>query len=252
VKLVPWKFVTSSIEVEVKYKKAANKLLAPTPKILMRTEDGLLVKERRVVKDRRFMWQGKELASETKFVDPETGEQVPSSEVTEVLEHFGYTRFDANGEEVDKEDIRYFVVKEDGTETAVKPFERFKVLDIPEENWIPSTAIDRFLIKSVYEIFSDKKDVIRELFEEAEKRLKNDQIGMAAWSWGKFKQCYCFVVPYIAEGKFGWLVKFTEEEPELQHQEDIPAKVKIPIREVPTLKSLPPVQALVVVAKRRK
>jgi len=249
---VPWKFVTNSIEVEVKYKKAANKLLAPSPKIVMRTEDGLLVKERQVVKKGRFTWKGKELASETKFVDPETGEQVPSSEVTEILEHFGYARFDPNGEEVDKEDICYFVEKEDGTEMAVKPFERFKVLDIPEENWIPSTTIDRFLIKSVYEIFSDKKSVITELFEEAEKRLKNDQIGMSAWSWGKFKQCYCFVVPYVAEGKFGWLVKFTEEEPELQHQQDVPAKVKIPIREVPTLKSLPPVQALVVVAKSRK
>ena len=251
-KIVPWKFVTPNIEVEVKYKKTRNKLLAPSPRIQMRTENGLLVKERRVVKDRRFMWKGKELASETKFVDPDTGEQVPTSEVTEILEHFGYTRFDAEGKEVDKEDIRYFVVKEDGTETAVKPFDRFDALNIPEENWVPSTTIDRFLIKSVYEIFSDKKDVIRELFEEAEKRLKNDQIGIAPWSWGKFKQCYAFAVPYLVGGQFGWLVKFTEEEPELQHQQDIPTKVKIPIREVPTLKSLPPVQALVVVAKSRK
>lgn len=207
----------------------------------------------RVVKDRTFLWKGKgkKLATETKYIDTETGEEVPSSEVLEILEHYGYSNLDDKGNEVEKEMTYHFAETPEGVK-MVRPFDRSNVLNIPEENWIPSTSIDRFLIKSVYEIFSDKKQVIRELFEEAEKRLKNDQIGMASWSWGKFKQCYCFVVPYVTEGMFGWLVKFTEEEPELQHQEDIPAKVKLPIRKVPTLKSLPPVQALVVVAKRRK
>lgn len=250
---MPWKFKTPNIEVEVSYKKCPNKLLAPTPKIIMRTEDGAFVKHVRVVRDRKFIWKGKgkELATETKFINPETGEQVPSSEVLEVLEHYGYMNLDPNGKEVENDDVLHFIVAEDG-EKQVKPFPRSNILNIPKENWVPSTSINGYLIESVYEIFSEKKAVMRELFAEAERRLKKDQIGVTSWSWGKFKQCYAFAVPYITGGQFGWLVKFTEEEPELQHQQDIPAKVKIPIREVPTLKTLPPVQALVIASKRKK
>lgn len=249
---MPWKFITPNIECEVKYKKAPNKLLAPPPKIIMRTEDGLLVTQVRVVADKKFMWKGRELATETKFIDPETGKQVSSSEVTEALEHYKYKLFNENGEEVEKDDLFHFEVQEDGSESGVKPFDRSNVIDISEENWVPSTCIDEFLILSVYEIFSDKKAVIRELFKEAETRLKKDQIGIATWSWGGFKQIYAFVCPYMKEGEFGWLVKFSDTQPELVHSQEIPTKAKVPIREVPTLKSLPPVQALVVAAKRKK
>lgn len=62
VKTLPWTFGTPNIECEVKYKKAPNKLLAPPPKIRMRTEDRLLVSQVRVVADRKFMWKAKELA----------------------------------------------------------------------------------------------------------------------------------------------------------------------------------------------
>ncbi len=270
---MPWKFVTPNIEVEVSYKKAPNKLLAPKPPISMRTwdpdrlvvevdENGFIgeiyrkltpVTSVRVVKDRKFLWKGKgkTLATETRYVDPETGEEVPSSEVLEILEHYGYMNLDDKANEVEKEMIYHFAETLEGVK-MVRPFERSKVLHIPEENWVPAVSIEGYLIKSVYEIFSDKKDVVRMLFEEAEKRLKQDQIGITGWSWGGFNQCYAFAVPYIAEGKFGWLVKFTEEKPMLLHKQDIPAKVKIPIKEVPTLKTLPPVQALVVAAKSRK
>jgi len=249
--LVPWKLKTSSIDVEVKYKKAPNKLLSPPPMIHMRTEDGSAVEQVRVVADKKFMWHGKALATEIKFLDPETQQPVPSSEVTETLEHYIYKSFDEKGAEVKSEDILYFAEQPDGSEQQVRPYTRANVLEIPEENWVPSTVIDDFLIDSVYEIFSDDKAVIQQLYEEAERRLKKDQIGIVTWSWGGFKSLYAFVVPVVREGQFVWLVKFTENQPELQHLQDIPAKQKIPIREVPTLKTLPPVQALIVEVKTK-
>lgn len=270
---MPWKFITPNIECEVSYKKAPNKLLAPKPPVYMRTwdpaslvvevdENGFIgeiyrkltpVTNVRVVKDRKFLWKGKgrTLATETEYIDTETGERVPSSEVLEILEHYGYRNLDDKGNEVEKEIIYHFAETPEGVK-MVRPFNRSNILDIPEENWVPSTCIDEFLILSVYEIFSDKKAVIRELFAEAERRLKKDQIGITAWSWGGFKQGYAFVCPYMKEGKFGWLVKFSDTQPELVHSQEIPTKVKVPIREAPTLKTLPPVQALVVAAKRKK
>lgn len=250
--LVPWKLKTPTIDVEIKYKKAPNKLLSPPPIIRMRTEDGSVVEQVRVVADRKFVRKGKTLATETRFIDPETQQPVPSSEVTEILEHYKYKNFDEAGAEVERDDILYFAVQPDGSEQQVRPYLRSKVLDIPEENWVPSTVIDDFLIDGIYELFSDEKDVIQQLYEEAERRLKKDQIGIVTWSWGGFKSLYAFVVPVVREGQFVWLVKFTENQPELQHLQDIPAKPKIPIREVPTLKTLPPVQALVVEVKRKK
>lgn len=245
-----WRFITANMDVICKYKKAPNKLLAPQPKLKMRTEEGVLVKSVRVVTDSKFLWKGKVLATETKLIDSETGERVASSEALEILEHFQYKNLDADGKEIDKEDICYFTVQEDGSETQVKAFARSNMLNIPEENWIPSLAIEGFLIDSVYELFSEKKDVARELFAEAERRLKKDQIGVTTWSWGGFKQVYAFLCPFVREGQFVWLVKFSEYQPEYVQLQEIPTKAKVPLKEIPTLKTLPPVQALVVVSRK--
>jgi len=249
---VPWRFITPNVDVEVKYKKAPNKLLSPPPIIRMRTEDGSTVEQVRVVADRKFIRNGKPVATDIRFIDPETQQPVPSSEVIETLEHYQYKNFDEHGAEVKSEDILYFAEQPDGSEQQVRPYTRSNVLEIPEENWVPSTVIDDFLIDSVYEIFSDDKAVIQQLYEEAERRLKKDQIGIVTWSWGGFKSLYAFVVPVVREGQFVWLVKFTENQPELQHLQDIPAKQKIPIREVPTLKLLPPIESLIIVSKKQK
>jgi hypothetical protein len=37
-------------------------------------------------------------------------------------------------------------------------------------------------------LYSTKEEVIRKLYEEAERRLKNDQVGVATFSFGGFEQ----------------------------------------------------------------
>jgi hypothetical protein len=77
-------------------------------------------------------------------------------------------------------------------------------------------------------------------------------VGIATFSFGGFQSYYIFLVPYVKEGKFGWLVKFTSRKTMPNYSMDIPVKAKIPIREVPTLQVLPPIQALVATAKKKK
>jgi len=265
---LPWTFKTPNIECEVSYKKAPNKLLAPKPKLLMRTEEGLLVTKKRVVEARSFILNGKEI--QAKIVNAETGEDLPEAQLIELLEHYQYRLLDENlclieqdtkkgiYERVLEDGSRQLIgvfniqVLEDGKEQPVARFKRSNVLDLDETKWVPSLCIEPFLIQSVYEIYSENLAVQRQLYEEAEKRLKADQIGITSWSWGGFDQCYAFVLPLVREGKFVWLVKFTNEEPEYQHLTDIPSKVKIPIKEAPTLERLPPVQLLVAVDRRRR
>jgi len=246
------RFRTSNIDVEVKLKKARNALLIPKPPIKLKVS-GVPVEEVRVVTDRKFVWNGKALATETKFIDPDTKKEVQSSEVLEVLDHYSYKFLDAKGNEVDREKIEYFAVQPDGSEVQVKPFERTDIFDIPEENWVPYTSIEKFRIINVYELYGEKDDIIHQLYEEAERRLKADQVGITTYSFGNgFVQYYAFLVPILCDGKFVWLVKLSDTIDEYAHLTDIPSKVKIPMREVPTLKTLPPVQALIVPTKKKK
>jgi len=256
------RFQTSTLDVEVKYKKAGNELLVPKPKIVMRTEDGKLVEEVRVVADSRFQWNGKNLASEIRLIDPDTGNQVPSSEVLEILEHYAYKYLDEDGKEIEKVKdeegrlvlpVLYYAVQEDGSEEECSPFPRTEVIDLRNEDyWVPSTSIDGFEFDSVYEIFSDSPMVAKRLFEEAEKRLKADQIGITTFSWGGFIQYYAFLCPLLKDGKFVWLLKLSATKLLYNHLQEPPEKLKIPIREAPTLKTLPPVLAMVAVAKKKK
>ena len=149
--------------------------------------------------------------------------------------------------------IEYYYVDEKGEEHVVRPFERTTVLDIPEQNWVPSTSIDAFLITSIYELFTDKKTDIVKLWEEAEKRLKEDTVGVTTFSHGRgFQNYYAFLVPVVQNGKFVWLLKLTDTKIRLNHLADIPAKGKIPIREAPTLETLPPIQMVISPVKRKK
>jgi len=246
----------------VKNKKAGNELLVPKPKIIMRTEDGKLVEEVRVVTDNRFQWNGKNLASEIRLIDPDTGKQVPSSEVLEILQHYGYKYLDEDGNEIKKVKdekgrlvlpVLYYAVQDDGSEEECSPFPRTDVIDLRNEDyWVPSTSIDGFEFDSIYEIFSDSPIVAKQLFEEAEKRLKADQIGITTFSWGGFIQYYAFLCPLLKDGKFVWLMKLSGTKLLYNHLQEPPEKIKVPIREAPTLKTLPPVQALVAVAKKKK
>lgn len=250
---MPLRFVTPEIDIEVQYKKAGNQLLVPTPPIVLKM-DGTPIQEVRVIVEKYYLWKGKgvQLASLIKLVNPEDEKEVSSSEVLEILDRYSYKYIDAKGNEVDKKSLQYFAVQPDGTEEQVKPFERTDKIEVPEENWIPSTSIEDFEISNVYELYSTKEEITRELCEEAEKRMNKDQIGIATFSFGGFQSYYVFLVPYFKNGKFGWLLKFSDRKTECNYSMDIPAKVKVPIREVPTLQTLPPIQALIVTTKKKK
>jgi len=246
------RFKTSTFDVEVKYKNAGNELLIPVPEIRMRTVDGKLVEKVRVVAQNKFQWHGKNLASEIRYIDPDTQQQVPSSEVMEILDNFKYKYLAEDGALLKEEEVVYYAIQPDGSEKEVSPYPRTSLIEIPEENWVPSTAIDAFLITNVYEIYSDDKKTALQLFEEAEKRLKADQIGIATFSFSGFKLYYVFLVPMFKDGKFVWLMKFTEQKLAYNHLQEPPVAVKVPIREAPTLQTLPPIQALVAVAKKKQ
>jgi len=248
------RFKTPNIDVEVSYKKAENKLMVQTPKIVTRA-NGADVSLFRIVQDKKYLWKGKEVEANVKFRDPETGMEVSSSEVLEVLQKYRYAHINMHGETVDPRDIQYYALQPDGTEVEVEPFSRTTVIEIPEQNWVPAANIGDFIYTSVYELMPkmkkgqvvSKKDLIA-LWKEAELRWKKDQVGITTFSWGNgFIQYYAFVSPIIKEGKFGWTMKLTNTQVAYNYLQPIPEKVEI--KELPTLKTLPPVQALIAVAK---
>jgi hypothetical protein len=246
------RFKTSTFDLEVKYKPAGNELLIQEPQIRMRTVDGKIVEKQRVVARNRFQWQGKNLAVDIKLIDPETQKEVPLSEALEILDNFKYKYLAEDGSELKEEEMVYYAKQPDGTEKEVSPYPRTDVINIPDENWVPSTSIETFLITNVYEIFSEDKKVAIQLFEEAEKRLKADQVGITTFSFGGFKAYYVFLCPMFKDGKFVWLMKFTEQKLAYNHLQEPPVAVKVPIREAPTLQTLPPIQAVVVVSADKK
>lgn len=242
----------------MKYKKAPNPLVVPKPQIAMRDYDGKPVEKIRVVADNRFTLKGKELRVEMRLFDPETNEEVKPSAAINQVAKYKYQYINNEGrilEKIKNEEgkevwpINYFAVKPDGTEEQVSPFKRTNLIDIPEENWIPSTAVDDFIIDKVYEIFGDNPISIKKLYEEAERRMKADQIGITTFSFGGFSQSYAFLCPYFQQGQFVWLMKLSKAKLGTNHLQDPPTEAKIPIVEAPTLKTLPPLQALVLTAK---
>jgi len=247
------RFKTSTFEIDIKYKPAGNELLIPEPQIRMRTVDGKLVEKARVVAKNRFTWQGKNLAVDIKLIDPDTQKEVPVSEALEILDNYKYKYLAEDGGELQEEEVAYYAVQPDGSEKEVSPYPRTDIIEIPDENWVPSTSIEGFLITSVYEIFTEeKRDAIR-LFEEAEKRLKADQIGITTFSWGHgFKSYYVFLCPLFKDGKFVWLMKFTDQKLAYNHLQDLPTAPKTPLRQAPVLETLPPPQVIVLATKRKK
>lgn len=240
------------MDVEVKDKPAGNELLVPEPVIRMRTPDGKLVQKVRTVAKKTFQHHGKNLAVDVKLVDPETQKEVPMSEALEILDNYQYKYVDEQGNVLKEDDCLYYAMQEDSSEKEVSPFDRTQVLDIPDENWVPATVQDDFLLTNIYEVFSDDPKVARALFEEAEKRLKADQVGITTFSHGRgFKSYYAFLVPLFKEGKFVWLMKLTDQKLAYNHMQEPPVAAKVPIREAPTLQTLPPVQVLVVTTKKK-
>ena len=209
---VKMQFVTQKMTVEVKYKKVSEKQLVASPVILKRHEGQL-------VETKRVMLNG------------------------ELLEGFQYKLFREDGKEVQKNDIQYFQVTEAGTEQAVRPFSRTKIIKVVKE--VPAASVDNFLIHSYYELFHKDEAETSALYEEALRYFKEDLAGICLFSWGNgFLQYYGVVAPVMQDGKFVWVMKLTQTKIQYQHMMDVPSQ-KTPVNEPPTLDVLPPVEAFI-------
>jgi len=207
-------FATKKITVPVKYKKVSVNQLVPQPVIVKRHE-GMLVETKRVTN---------------------TGE---------LLEGFHYKLFREDGKEVSKKDIQYFQVAEDGTEREVRPFTRTKTIKILKE--VPAASVDNFLITSIYELYHTDEEIVSALYEEALRYFKEDLAGICLFSWGNgFIQYYGIVQPVMQDGKFVWVMKLTQTKIQYQHLMEVPLQ-KPPVKQPPTLDTLPPVEAIITV-----
>lgn len=276
------RFITPNLDVEVSMKKSGNKLVVPKPQISQKTIDPetgewIPVEKIRVVDDSNFLWKNKgtELASESKLIDPDSEQQVPTSEALQVLLHYKYKTVDNKGREpktgedllklgllkeipegidLKKPFVVDFAAQEDGSFKEVRPFSKTAEINVPEPNWVPSIVLDDFGRIETYELFSDKYVDEVKLVEECEKRLSKDQVGITTFSHGGYVQYYGFVIPHLVEGKYVWVLKLSDTQVELKHLRDIPTKVKLPVKKRPEIPTLPPVPALVmaVAAKKKK
>jgi hypothetical protein len=213
------RLVTKKINAEVKSKKVSAENLVPRP-VILRKHNGMTVEKKRFTSD------GKELTRDGKR---------PSF-------HYEYVRED--GVKVPKNEVQYFQILEDG-EKQVSKFKRTKEIKIVKE--VPAASVDNFLVASVYELFHTDEDEVAKLYEEAERYFKEDLAGICLFSWGNgFLQYYGIVAPVMKDGKFVWVMKLTQTKVQYQHLMEVP-KQKTPVKQPPTLDTLPPVEAMITV-----
>jgi len=239
-------------DVRVFKQKVGNALVVKDPELVMQV-DGRPVKSARVVN--QCHWEhvgtGKTLTAETTLKDAE-GKPVQISEAVCILEHYKSVDLNEKTEPVDKKKVQYYILNPDGSiGDEVKPFPPTDRIEINQENWIPSTAIDEFLIKEEYELPAADPHNDAKLFKEAEEAAKRDEIAITVYSNGGFIQYYAFLVPFFKDGQFVWLLKITDKKVEHRCLRDIPG-VTVPIREVKTLERLPPIQQLITVPTKKK
>lgn len=218
---------TKSVNVEVSYKKVSVNSLVPKPTIIKRDSEG-----REITSKRKALVQT--------GVD-EKGN--PIYKEMGVFDRYEYVDC-VDDKPMGRITPQYFHVQEDGSEKEVRPFKRSSKIKVLME--IPATGLNDYLVTSVYELFNSKdEDVVSELYEEAERYLKEDIMGVAQFSWGRgFVQYYALVFPVIREDRFVWVMALTQTKVIYQHMMDVPlAKKKIPAP--PTVEALPSMEAFV-------
>jgi len=251
-------------DVRVFKNKVGNALVINEPEIVTRIDGQPIRAERTVSKSH---WQqvgtGKTLTVQTVLKD-EQGNEVPMSQARHILEKSSNLEINDKGEEVDKKKIQFYVLNPDGSlGDEVRPYPPTERIELKEDAaevseqgqayWIPSTVIEGFLIKEVYELpAADPRNDIK-LFKDAEAAAKRDEIAILTYSNGGFTQYYAFLAPFFKEGQFVWLLKISDKQVEYRCLHDAPTPAMV-LREVKTLQKLPPVQALLTVptAKKKK
>jgi hypothetical protein len=111
--------------------------------------------------------------------------------------------------------------------------------------------LEGFLIHEEYELpAADPRNDLK-LWNEADAAIKRDEIAITTYSNGGFTQYYAFLVPIVKDGQFVWLLRISNKKVEYRCLRDVPG-VKIPIRPVKTLETLPPIQALLIIPSAKK
>lgn len=249
-------------DVRVFKNKVGNALVIKDPEIVTRIDGQPTRTERTVAKSH---WEqvgtGQHLTVQTILKDDE-GKEVSLADARHVLEKTSNLELDGKGEEVDKKKLQFYVLNADGSlGDEVMPYPPTERIELKEDAsevteqgqayWIPSTIIEGFLIKEVYELpAADPRNDIK-LFKDAEDAAKRDEIAILTYSNGGFTQYYAFLTPFFKDGKFEWQLKISDKQVEYRCLHEIPAPTAA-LREVKTLQKLPPVQALLTVPTTKK
>lgn len=234
-------------------KKVANALTIQEP-MLVDVVDGKPVKSIRLPAKAHYelIGTGEVLEAET-ILKNQKGERVDASAARFVLEKTRNVAVNEKSEEIDKTKITTHILNPDlslGDEVA--PFPPTDRFEIEDGNWVPSTFMDKWLISEEYELPAADPHNDVKLWKEAEAALKRDEVAMKTFSNGGFTQYYCFLVPYVADGKFGWLLKLTVKQLDYRYGREIPAPTTAILREVKTVQTLPPIAALITVPTKKK
>jgi hypothetical protein len=249
-------------DVRVYKQRVGNALLIQDPQ-LTELVDGEPVRECRVVDTSHWeiVGTGEELQVETILKDSK-GNLIPVAKARCILEHTKNLAVNKKGETVDKKKIEYYLVNPDSSigdpVAPYPPTERIEVKETPTEvqdqgdaYWVSSTMLEGFLIHEEYELpAADPRNDLK-LWNEADAAIKRDEIAITTYSNGGFTQYYAFLVPMMKDGQFVWLLKISNKKVEYRCLRDVPG-VKIPIRPVKTLETLPPIQALLTAPSAKK
>lgn len=250
-------------DVRVYKQRVGNALMTKDPELIMVADDRP-VNDIRIVNECQWVRSGtgEKLTVETALKDAK-GKAVPLAEGLCTLQHVKTLMLNDKAEQVDKKTIRYHLMNPDGSvgdEVApYPPTERIVVRDDASEvkepgdaYWIPSTAIESFLISEEYELpVADPRNDPK-LFKEAEEAAKKDEIAITTFSNGGFTIYYAFLVPFFKDGQFEWKLRISSKQAQYNCLHDVPSATAIPVREVKTLDRLPPIQALLTIPTSKK
>lgn len=178
-----------SADVRVFKQKVGNALVIQDPQIVMQVDDQP-VRSARTVSECHWehVGTGKKLKAETILKDAED-KTVPMSQAHCVLDHYKSLDLNEKSEEIDKKKVQYYILNPDGSiGEEVRPFPPTDRIEINQENWVPATVIEQFLIHEEYELpVADPHNDVK-LFKEAEDAAKRDEIAITVYSNGGFTQ----------------------------------------------------------------
>ena len=247
----------------------SNKLNIPEPDIVQQV-DGEPVKTSRVINASHWVHvgTGEALAVETVLKNAK-GKPVMMAQARNVLDHYNSLALNRKGEQIDKKKIQFFILNQDGSVgdqvAPYSPTERIEIKDTPEEvseqtdpstayaYWAPSSVMEPFLIHEEYELPAADPRNDMKAFRNVEAALKKDEVAVFTFSNGSFKLYYAFLVPFVKEGQFVWLMKISDKQVEYNFLRDVPAPATA-LRQAKILQTLPPIQHLLTVpaAKPKK